>query len=106
MLGEYRIRPAVAVVIGVCSAAQGIPIDLALPAFLQSYIANLVIAGVRLVPLGQSDGQGAVAALEQAVLTVSGEAEKLGLDDVGSAACMVDLGSVAHETQYTRLFRS
>ena len=106
MLGEHQTRPAVAVVIGVSSAAQGIPIGLALPAFLQSYVANLVIAGVRLVPLGQTDGQLAIAALEQAVLATCAEAEKLGIDDVGSAAFMVDLASMAHETQYTRLFRS
>ena len=37
---------------------------LALPAFLQSYVANLVTAGVRLIPLGQTDGQLAIAELE------------------------------------------
>ena len=29
-----------------------------------------------------------------------------GLEDLGSAAPMIDLFSMAHETQYTRLFRS
>ncbi len=83
-----------------------IPVNLALPAFLQSYIANLVTAGVRLIPLGQTDGQLAIAELEEAVLAASAEAEKATIDDLGSAAFMVDLASMAHETQYTRLFRS
>ena len=74
--------------------------------FLQSYIANLVTAGVRLVPLGQTDGQRAIAELEETVLATSAKAEEATIDDLGSAAFMVDLASMAHETQYTRLFRS
>jgi urease accessory protein len=106
ILRERRVQPALAVVLGVASARQGIQVSLALPAFLQSYIANLVTAGVRLIPLGQTDGQLAIAELEEAVRAASPEAEKSTIDDLGSAAFMVDLASMAHETQYTRLFRS
>ena len=106
ILSERHVQPALAVVLGVRSARQGIPAGLALPAFLQSYIANLVTAGVRLIPLGQTDGQIAIAELEKAVLAASAQARKATIDDLGSAAFMVDLASMAHETQYTRLFRS
>jgi urease accessory protein len=106
ILRERRVAPALAVVLGIASARQGIQVSLALPAFLQSYIANLVTAGVRLIPLGQTDGQLAIAGLEGAVRAASTEAEKCTIDDLGSAAFMVDLASMAHETQYTRLFRS
>lgn len=106
LLSDRDIPPVLAVVLGVRSAREGIPVSLALPAFLQSYVANLVTAGVRLIPLGQTDGQLAVAALEEAVLTTSARARNATIDDVGSAAFMVDLASMAHETQYTRLFRS
>jgi urease accessory protein len=106
MLCERNVQPALAVVLGVRLARQHIPVSLALPAFLQSYIANLVAAGVRLIPLGQTDGQLAIAELEDAVLAVSVHAQKATIDDLGSAAFMVDLASMAHETQYTRLFRS
>ena len=82
------------------------PARIALPAYLQSYMANLVTAGVRLIPLGQTDGQLAIAELEQAILAASAEAETATIDDLGSAAFMVDLASMEHETQYTRLFRS
>jgi urease accessory protein len=105
-LRERDVQPALAVVLGVRSARQSIPASLALPAFLQSYVANLVTAGVRLIPLGQTDGQLAVAELEEAVHAASTQAEKSSIDDLGSAAFMVDLASMAHETQYTRLFRS
>jgi urease accessory protein len=106
ILRERHVQPALAVVLGVRLARQGIPADLALPVFLQSYIGNLVIAGVRLIPLGQTDGQLAIAELEEAVLGASAQAKKATIDDLGSAAFMVDLASMAHETQYTRLFRS
>ncbi|SDR59038.1 urease accessory protein [Rhizobiales bacterium GAS113] len=106
ILSECHVRPALAVVLGVRSARQGIPASLALPAFLQSYVANLVTAAVRLIPLGQTDGQLAIAALEETVLAASARAKNAAIDDLGSAAFMVDLASMAHETQYTRLFRS
>jgi urease accessory protein len=106
ILCECHVQPALSVVLGVRSARQGIPANLALPAFVQSYVANSVSAGVRLVPLGQTDGQLAIAELEGAVLAASAEAQKATIDDLGSAAFMVDLASMAHETQYTRLFRS
>ena len=105
-LRERRVQPAPAIILGVRAARQDIPASLALPAFLQSYVANLVTAGVRLIPLGQTDGQLAIAELEDAVLTTSAQAAGATIDDLGSAAFMVDLASMAHETQYTRLFRS
>ena len=105
-LRQHRIQPALAVVLGVRSATQTIPASIGLPAYVQSYTANLVTAGVRLVPLGQTDGQLAIAELEQAILAASMEAERATIDDLGSAAFIVDLASMEHETQYTRLFRS
>ena len=80
-------------------------IDRAWTDYLPTF-ANLVTAGVRLIPLGQTDGQLAIAELEEAVLATSAHAKEATTDDLGSAAFMVDLASMAHETQYTRLFRS
>jgi urease accessory protein len=103
---ERQFKPVPAVVFGSRSAKEGIPASMALPAFLHSYVANLVTAGIRLVPLGQTDGQLAIAELERAVLVASAQGGNATIDDLGSAAFMVDFASIAHETQYTRLFRS
>jgi urease accessory protein len=103
---EIQFQPVLAVVLGARSAKERIPARLALPAFLHSYVANLVTAGVRLIPLGQTDGQLAIAELENAVLFASAQGTCATLDDLGSAGFMVELASIAHETQYTRLFRS
>ena len=105
-LSELTIAPVLSVVFGVRAAREEIPSSLALPAFLQGCLANLVTAGVRLVPLGQMDGQLCIAELEPAVLAVAAEAENATIRDLGSAAFQVDLASASHETQYTRLFRS
>lgn len=105
-LSEREMPAALAVVIGIRAAGQGIPVNFALPAFLQSYVGNLVTAAVRLIPLGQTAGQIALAELEPKVLTASAQAEESMLEDLGSAAFVLDLVSMAHETQYTRLFRS
>lgn len=105
-LCERRLRPVMAVVFGIRSAREDIPLCLSLPAFLLSYTANFVTAAVRLIPLGQTDGQLAIAALEEAALVAGEEGASLTIDHLGSAGVMVDLASMAHETQYTRLFRS
>jgi urease accessory protein len=106
LLSDLKIAPVFSVILGVRAARQDIPATLALPAFLQSYVANWVTAGVRLIPLGQTDGQLAIAELEPTVLAVATQAERATIHDLGSAAFMVDLASASHETQYTRLFRS
>ena len=76
------------------------------PAYLQAFAANLVSAAVRLVPLGQTDGQRATAALEPTVREAAALGPDCPLDELGTATLMVDLCSMRHETQYTRLFRS
>jgi len=77
-----------------------------LVAYLQALGALLVSAAVRLVPLGQTDGQRITAALEPIVLAAARSAIARPLDDLGSAAPMIDWTSMQHETQHTRLFRS
>jgi urease accessory protein len=92
--------------VAVAAAGHDIPLGAALAAFLQALVANWVSAGVRLVPLGQTDGLRVVAALEPAVAATAQRALVTALDDMGASAFRADLASLRHETQYTRLFRS
>jgi urease accessory protein len=94
------------VAVAVAAAGHGIALAPALPAYLQAVAANWVSAGVRLVPLGQTDGLRVLAALEPVVAATAQRALASSLDDLGSAAIRADLASARHETQYTRLFRS
>jgi urease accessory protein len=98
--------PAYAVAVGASAGWMGLPLKLALLAFLQAFAANLVSAGVRLIPLGQTDGQRAIAALEAPIAVAVETALNRPLDDIGTATPMVEWTSIRHETQYTRLFRS
>jgi len=94
------------VAVGIVSAAHGIPLEPALHAFLHGLVSNWISAGSRLVPLGQTDSQRVLAALEAAVSETAKRAIAAKLDDLGSATFRADLAGLRHETQYTRLFRS
>ena len=94
------------VAVAVASAGHGIALEPALAAFLQAVASNLVSAGMRLIPLGQTDGQRVVAKLEPLIAACALAALACPLEDVGSAAFRIDISSMRHETQYTRLFRS
>ncbi len=72
---------------------------------LHALTANWISAGVRLIPLGQTNGQRLLAALEPAVTATATRALETPLDDVAQRASC-HLASMRHETQYTRLFRS
>jgi urease accessory protein len=94
------------VAVGVAAAGHCIAVEPALAAYLQAVAANLVSAGVRLIPLGQTDGQRALAALEPTLAATASRALTTALDDIGGATFRADIASMRHETQYTRLFRS
>ena len=98
-------KPALPVAVALL-AVGALPLAETLAAYLHAAGANLVSAGVRLIPLGQTDGQRCIAALESSIAEAVGRAGSTALEDLATAAPMVDWTSMRHETQYTRLFRS
>ncbi|WP_256021760.1 urease accessory protein UreF [Roseomonas sp. GC11] len=94
------------VAFGAAAAWQGVPLRVTLFGFLSAFAANIVSAGVRLVPLGQTDGQITTAQLLPHLEAATEAALAADLDTLGSAAPLLDHFSMRHETQYTRLFRS
>jgi urease accessory protein len=103
---RHRARLTHAVAFGAAAGFMGMPRHTALLAYLSGFAANLVSAGVRLVPLGQTDGQRVTAALAPRIAACAAAAERADLELLGTAALLPDLLSMRHETQYTRLFRS
>jgi urease accessory protein len=97
---------ALPIAVGVACAGHDIACEPALGAFLHALTANWISAGVRLIPLGQTDGQRVLAALEAVVAATAQRALATPLDEIGGAAFRADLATMRHETQYTRLFRS
>jgi len=101
--GELALPVAVAL----AAAVHEIPLEQALAGYLHAFTANLISAALRAVPLGQTDGQIALAALEASVNDTTRAAMAVqSLDEVGTATPLLDWCSLRHETQYTRLFRS
>lgn len=94
------------IAVGVVAAAHDIPLRDTVLGYLHALSANLISAGLRAIPLGQTDGQRITAALEGAIIAMADEAFASTLDDIGGAALRLDIASMRHETQYTRLFRS
>jgi len=94
------------VAVATAAADRDIRLEETLTAYLHGFVSNLVSAAVRIVPLGQTDGQKAIAALEGVASRQVQTALPSTLNDLGSATLMVDWCSCQHETQYTRLFRS
>ncbi|HXP31130.1 MAG TPA: urease accessory protein UreF [Stellaceae bacterium] len=101
-----RKSTALPVAVAVACAAHRVPLAASLAAYLHVFAANLVSAGIRLVPLGQTDGQRVIARLEQPIAATAEAALALPLEAVGTSTPIVDWCAMRHETQYTRLFRS
>ena len=97
---------ALPVAVAVAAAGHGLPLVPALTAYLHAFAGNLVGAGVRLIPLGQTDGVRVMAALDPVVVEAAGRGARRPIDDLGGATPMADWASAAHETLYARLFRS
>ena len=74
--------------------------------YFQSWVANLVNAGVKLIPLGQTQGQQIVANLGEAIAHSTQRVLDWEDDDLESNSWGLQLASMEHETLYSRIFRS
>lgn len=103
-----RVPGDVAYPVALATAAAGhaLPLSATLEAMLLGFVANFVSAGQRLGCIGQTGAQLVVARLLGDVREAAVEAAGSTLEDLGAAAFQSDLAALAHETQYSRLFRS
>jgi urease accessory protein len=106
-----RLAPGLAeiaypIAVGLAVAAHGLPCRAATAALVFALAQNLVSAAVRLGVVGQTGGSRVLAGLAPLCQQIGAEAQTLTLDDIGGATFRADLGSLRHENQYSRLFRS
>jgi urease accessory protein len=97
---------AYSVAVGTATGGIGIDVLATCTAYCHGFVANLTSALVRIVPFGQTDGQRIIAQLGKTVERAVIKALETSLDELSTSTLMVDLTSMQHETQYTRLFRS
>lgn len=94
------------VALGRAARLLSLPLDLTLRLFLLAFASNLTSAAIRLVPLGQTDGQRLLSALEPRLEALAVETAPGDLDALGSSAVLSDIAAMRQEVLTTRLFRS
>lgn len=75
-------------------------------AYLQTWATNLISAGIKLVPLGQTSGQQLLLKLSATIESASDSIQTLADDELSTCGWGLSIASMAHETLYSRLFRS
>ena len=98
--------PAFPTAFAFAAARWRIDPDEALAAYLFAWIENQMIAALKCVPLGQSEGQRLLQRLSQAIPAAVDAARALGDDELTNFMPGLALASARHESQYSRLFRS
>ena len=94
------------VAVGRAAALMDIDGDAAASLYLQGFASNLILAAVRMIPLGQTAGQSVLAALAPLCQRIAHETAQTEADDLYSNAFLSDVASLVHETQQPRLFQS
>lgn len=94
------------VAVGVACRKLGLDVTLATALYLQGFASNLTAAAMRLVPLGQVDGQRVQLALKPLCTQIAQKTWQASIDDLHSNAWASDIASMRHETLYSRIFRS
>jgi urease accessory protein len=95
-----------AVAYAIAAATWQIDQPVALLGYLYTWANNLVNAGIKLIPLGQTTGQKLLVALHPRIEHACEEIAQLPTEELGTCGWGLALASMAHETQYSRLFRS
>lgn len=94
------------VALGWASAQVGLPKAQTAAMYLHAFSSNIVMAAVRLVPLGQTEGQKVIAALSVTCCDVADAALGDSLEDLSSTTFLSDISAMQHETLQPRLFQS
>ncbi|MDZ8053943.1 MAG: urease accessory protein UreF [Aulosira sp. ZfuVER01] len=95
-----------AIAFGIAAAHWQVDVKAGLLGYLHSWASNLITAGVKLIPLGQTAGQQLLLDLQELLSTTAVEILALEDDELSCCTWGLSLASMQHETLYTRLFRS
>ncbi|MDR9402247.1 MAG: urease accessory protein UreF [Halothece sp. Uz-M2-17] len=95
-----------AIAFGIAAANWQIDEHSTVLGYLHSWATNLINAGVKLIPLGQTTGQQLLLQLHVDIETAATPISELADDELYTCSWGLGLASMQHETQYSRLFRS
>jgi len=94
------------VVVGAAARQTALPLEMTAQFYVHAFASNLISAAVRLVPLGQTEGQRVLAALATDIRTIAARGIAAGLDDLSGSCFALDVAAMQHETQYSKVFRT
>jgi urease accessory protein len=95
-----------AIAFGIAAQSWQIDRQVAIVAYLHSWVTNLIGAGIKLIPLGQTAGQQILWQFQAEIDRLSQEIPLLIDEDLSACSWGLSLASMQHETLYSRLFRS
>ncbi len=88
------------------SVDQGIDEESLSEAFAHNWLENMLITGVKIIPLGQSSAQKLLFELADEVIIALQGSLKVADDEIGVSLPALSMASCGHEQQYTRIYRS
>ena len=101
-IGELSLPIAVAL----AAKNQSIEQDLILPAYLHASCSNLISAAIRLIPIGQTEGQRIMLELYTTISDLVQTASESEIDDLNSACFFSDVSAMEHEYLQPRIFKT
>ena len=101
-IGELSLPIAVAL----AAKNQSIEQDLILPAYLHAFCSNLISAAIRLIPIGQTEGQRIMLELYPKISDLVKTASESEIDDLNSACFFSDVSAMEHEYLQPRIFKT
>lgn len=87
-------------------AQWGIDADSLCLGYLWAWLEGATVAGVKLIPLGQTQGQQLLLAMNEAMTRAVQRSTEWPTESIGATTFAQAIASAQHETQYTRLYRS
>ncbi len=94
------------VAVGHAAKRAGVDVEATVALYLQSFVANLAAAALRLSPIGQTAGQRVILNLQPLCLHVAEDTKGADVTDVFGNTFLSDISAMAHETLEPRLFQS
>ncbi len=95
-----------AIAFSLITAHWQIPLNQSRLGYIHNWLNNLISVGIKLIPLGQTEGQKILLEINQQLISITEEIMTIKDEDLASCSWGLSLASMQHETLYSRLFRS
>lgn len=103
---KKTLKPHYPLLFGIYAQVLGASLEASLEAFLYNLLMGMITNGVKLVPLGQLDGQAIFFELESELNKALTKTMQVEARDLGRCSIGIELRSMQHESLYSRLYMS